>query len=93
MVESAGKKKHDLKVENYVLFGSLLRTIAWDDSLSGSFEGLFQRGKGGHRIYRSFSCLKKHEKQETRKNKNIKRLLLITKTRHLKLEVLLHFCL
>ena len=39
--------------------GTLLRTLAWEDSLSESSEGLFPRGKGGTRIYRSFAGKKK----------------------------------
>ena len=39
--------------------GHLLRTIAQDGSLSDSSEGLFQRGKGGAGIYRSFCRGKK----------------------------------
>ena len=45
---------HNLKVENYVLFGTLLRTIVWEGSLSDSSEGLLQRGDGGARRYRNF---------------------------------------
>ena len=45
---------HNIKVENYVLFRALLRTVAQEGSLSDSSEGLFQRGKWEARIHRSF---------------------------------------
>ena len=48
---------HNIKVENYVLFGGLAEDLSPGDSLSAS-EGLFQRGNGEARIYRSF-CNKK----------------------------------
>ena len=43
------EKMHDLKAENYVLFGG--HTV---DTLSDHSEGLLQRGKGGASIYKSF---------------------------------------
>ena len=49
-----GKKRHSLKVENYVLFRALLKTVAQEGSLSDSSEKLFQRRKGVARIYRRF---------------------------------------
>ena len=49
------KKKHNLKVENYVLFdGQNWELKPTGCSLSDSSEGLLQRGKGGARIFRSF---------------------------------------
>ena len=49
---------HNLKDENYVLFGGHAEDLSPGDSLSDTSEGLFQRGKRGARIYRSF-CKKK----------------------------------
>ena len=46
---------HNLKVENYVLFGGRTEDLSLEDSLSDSSEGLLWRGMGGARIYRSFS--------------------------------------
>ena len=60
---------HNLNVENYILFRTLLRTIAQEGSLSYSSEGLFQRGKGGARLYKSICCKKKKTKKKT-KQKN-----------------------
>ena len=68
---------------------TLLRTIAWNGNLSDSSEVLFQRGRGGARIYRSFCWEKK--KPKTCKL-DIQRLLLITKNRHLKLITSVLFC-
>ena len=45
------KKMHNLKTENYVLFGGLTEDLSPGDSLSDNAEGLFQKGKGGARIY------------------------------------------
>ena len=44
---------HNLKVDNYVLFSGHIEDLSLGDSLSDSSEGLFQRGKGEVRIYRS----------------------------------------
>ena len=62
---------HKLKVASYVLFGDLTEDYSLGDSLSGSSEGLFQRGKGGAGYVGVF----------TEKNNvvDIKRSLLITK--------------
>ena len=46
---------HNIKVENYVLFGGLPEDSSLGGRLSGSSEGLLQRGKGEARIYRSFA--------------------------------------
>ena len=46
---------HNLEVENYVLFGEFSEDVSLEDSLSDCSEGLFQRGKGGTRMYRSFA--------------------------------------
>ena len=48
------KKKHNLKGESYVLFGGLSEDSSQEDSLSDSSEGLFQKGRGGARVHRSF---------------------------------------
>ena len=48
------KKRHNLKVENYVLFGGLPEDLSTGDSLSDTSERLLQRDKEGARIYRSF---------------------------------------
>ena len=45
---------HDLKAENYVLFGGHIEDSSPVDTLSNHSEGLLQRGKGGASIYRSF---------------------------------------
>ena len=64
------KKMHNLKVENYVLFGRMTKDQSPGDSLSDRSEGLFQRENGEARRYRSF-CNKKPG------SGNIKGLLLI----------------
>ena len=46
---------HNLKVENYVLFGGLSEDFKPRSSLSDGSDGLLQGGQGGARIYRSFS--------------------------------------
>ena len=48
------KKKHNLKVENYVLFSRFSEDLSPEDSLSDCSEGLLRRGQGGTRIYRGF---------------------------------------
>ena len=48
------KKMCSLKFENYVLFSGLTEDLSWGYSLSDSSKGLFQRGKGGARVYRTF---------------------------------------
>ena len=62
---STEKKMHNLKVENYALFGGHTEDLNPGDSLSDSSEGLFQRGKSRARTYRCF-CKKaqvlKHQK-------------------------------
>ena len=50
---------HNLKVENYVLFGRLAKDLSLGGSLSDSSEGLLLRGKGGARMHRSFCSEKK----------------------------------
>ena len=55
---------HNLKVENYVLFRELTEDYSPEDSLSGSSEELFQRGKGGARIYTSFVDKIKNKSQK-----------------------------
>ena len=47
------KKMPNLEVEDYVLLGRHTEELSSGDSLSESSEGLFWRGKGGTRIYRS----------------------------------------
>ena len=47
-------KLHNLKVENYVLFGKHTEDFSPGDSLSNSPKILFSRGKEGARIYRKF---------------------------------------
>ena len=44
------KKKHNLKVESYVLFGGQTEDLSLEDSISDSSEEV----KGGARIYRRF---------------------------------------
>ena len=44
----------NLKVENYTLLGGLSEDLSLRGSLSGSSEGLIQRGKWGARLYRDF---------------------------------------
>ena len=44
-------KKHNLKIENYVLFHGLSEDFGPEDSLSGSSGGLLWKDKGGARIY------------------------------------------
>ena len=62
------KKMHNLKFENYALFSGHAEDLSLEDSLSYSSEGLFQRGNGGARIYRSF-CKNKKTKIKTNKKK------------------------
>ena len=47
-------KLHNLKVENYILFGRYTEDFSPGDSLSNSSENVFSRSKGGARIYRRF---------------------------------------
>ena len=46
-MDSTENKKHDLKVENYSLFGGLPEDLSPWHSFSDSSEQLLQRGKGG----------------------------------------------
>ena len=62
------KKRHNLKVENYVLFGVLTEDLNLRDGLLDSSEELFQRGKEVARI-----C----EVLQKPGSSNIRRLLLI----------------
>ena len=57
------KKKmlHNLEVENYVLFSGLPVSCSLGYSLSDSSEKLFQGGRGGAGIRRSF-CWEKRKK-------------------------------
>ena len=55
MLVSAGKKMHNLKVENSVLFGGLTEDSSLAGSLSDGSEGLLRIGKGGDRMNRSFA--------------------------------------
>ena len=48
------KKKHNLKVENHVLFGGQNWGLERGHSPSESSERLLQRGKGGTRLYKNF---------------------------------------
>ena len=64
-----GKKKQNLKFKNYLLFGDKNEDLSLQHSISENLEGLFQRGCGKGRIYRSF-CNKDQVQ-------NIKRKLLI----------------
>ena len=48
-----GKKKSNLKVENYALFGGFLRISSPEDSFSDCSEELLPRGRGVAKIYRS----------------------------------------
>ena len=68
------KKKHNIKAENYVLFGIFSEDLSLEDSLSDHSEGLLQKGKGEARIYRSFCKTTTTKKTGSR---NIKKLLLI----------------
>ena len=61
------KHTHHLKGENYVLFSRYTQDISPGFSLSDSSEKVFQRGKGGARIY-SF-CKKKKKNQEVENEK------------------------
>ena len=45
---------HNLKAENYVLFGELTEDLSPEGSFSDSSVGRLWRGGGGARIYRSF---------------------------------------
>ena len=67
------KELQNLKVENYVLFSGYTEDLSPGDSFSDNCEGLFWRGKGGARIYRSF-CEKKPQKTGSW---NIQKLVLI----------------
>ena len=86
------KKMHNLKVENYVLFGRLTKDWSPGDSPSDGSEGPLQRGKGEARIYKNF-----YKTNPQNRYWNIKRLLLTkkksrkNKTRHLKLMNLVLF--
>ena len=65
------KKCTILKVENCVLFSRFSEDLSLEDSLSDSSEGLFQRSKGGKRIYRGFTRKNKwpeHQKTTVKEN-------------------------
>ena len=75
---------HDLKAENYVLFGGYTEDSHPVDTLSNHSAGLLQRAKGGASIYRSF-CNKNQVVGTS------KYCCYLKKTRHLKLMNLMHF--
>ena len=47
------EKKHNLKVENYVLFSEQSEDISPGHSISDHSDRMLQRGQGGARIYRT----------------------------------------
>jgi len=55
------KKKHNLKL---CFIQDLTEDYGLEASFSAGFEGLFQRGKGRVRMYRSFGQEKKTKKQK-----------------------------
>ena len=66
---------NNLKASGYGLFTNLSEDYSLGDSLSGSSEELFQRGKGRANIYRRFFWKKKKKKKkivEKKKNKKKK---------------------
>lgn len=68
------KKKHNLKL---CFIQDLTEDYGLEASFSAGFEGLFQRGKGRVRMYRSFG----QEKKKTKKTPS-----------HFKLMILVHSC-
>ena len=58
---STEKNLHNLKVENYDLFGGLTEDYRLGYSLSDSSEELFKRGKERASIYRSFAKTKQNK--------------------------------
>ena len=57
------RKTNNLKASGYGLFTNLSEDYSLGDSLSGSSEELFQRGKGRANIYRRFFWKKKKKKK------------------------------
>ena len=51
--QSAEKKMHNLKVENFILFSKLVRDLNLGYRLVDSSERLFQRGSGGRSVYKA----------------------------------------
>ena len=78
------KIMHSLKVEGYVLFRDITEDYILGNSLSDSSEEQFQRGKGGARIYGSFSWKKTHVVKH-------QKLPIITKNKCLKVMILVLF--
>ena len=75
---------HSVKVTSSLLFLDLTADCSMGDNLSDSSEGRLQRGKGGARVYELFAGKNMQS--------SIESLLLITKNRHLKLMILVLFC-
>ena len=79
-------KMHNLKAENYVVLSNVTEDYSPGISLLVSSEELFQREKGGTRIYGSF-CWKANKQKPCSKHQKI--TADHTKTRHLKLMILM----
>ena len=56
------KKMHNLKTENYVLFGRQAEDLSLGDSLSDGSDRLLQRDKGEARIYEFLKNKSKNKK-------------------------------
>ena len=84
----------NLKVANQVLFRDLFEGYNLGHCLSESSEKMLQRGKRGDRIYTKwFVCFfSGGKKKQTNMQLKVRRLLLITKKRHLKFMILMFFC-
>lgn len=89
-LEKKKKTMCNLKAENYVLSRGLTGDVSLGCSHSGSSKGLYQRGKGGARMYRRFLMGGKTQNFKNMYLKS-KRLLLIIKT-HIKLTISVLFC-
>ena len=75
---------YNLKVMNYVLLGNFTQDYSLGNSFSDDSERLFQRGRGGGRIYKSFLLKKKYIVEHQKITAN-------HRNRHLKLMILVLF--
>ena len=83
----------NLKVANQVLFRDLFEGYNLGHCLSESSEKMLQRGKRGDRIYTKwFVCFFSGGEKKKNMQLKVRRLLLITKKRHLKFMILMFFC-
>ena len=72
---STEKKMHNLKAENYVLFGGLTEDYNLGYKISESSEGLFRRGKGG--TERKNTCSQTSRITTNHKNRHLKLMIFV----------------